>query len=80
MEAKIQKLKPFTKPVKVTVHCSWEWNRRHDIDSVLVKPVLDALVESGYLVDDNLNYVRSVTFTGETGAESDGMVLSFEEV
>jgi Holliday junction resolvase RusA-like endonuclease len=58
-------------PVNARYHASWKANRRHDIDSLCIKPVQDFLVERGILADDDLKHVKMVSFTGETGAVED---------
>ena len=59
-------------PVDIVVTCLWKGKRRHDIDSIVFKPILDQLVRDGLLPDDSLEYVRSVTYRGETGCDHDG--------
>lgn len=62
-------------PVDILVHARWRQKRRHDIDSLVVKPIIDQIVSSGILPDDSIKFVRSVSFTGETGAEWDEMII-----
>ena len=62
-------------PVKIHVHARWKEKRKHDIDSLLFKPILDQIVSSGILPDDSLEYVESVTFSGETGTGKDEMIV-----
>lgn len=71
--------RPLIFPVKVTFHCRWKQKRRHDVDSVVAKPVLDELVAMGILPDDSLAYVREASFTGEVGADADEMVVTVED-
>jgi len=70
----------FTKPVTVRVNAHWKGGRRHDVDNVVVKPLLDLLVEERILEDDDSRCVRSVTLTGETGCDKDEYVIEIEEV
>jgi len=55
-------------PVQITFVARWKVNRRHDIDSLLVKPVVDAIVSLGLLPDDDLSHVGRVCFEGVIGA------------
>lgn len=66
-------------PVSIAVSAFWEHKNRHDIDSLVFKPVLDALVTLGVLKDDNLKMVSHVSFQGSTDQEEDCMVVSIEE-
>lgn len=36
-------------------------NRRHDPDNTVPKFILDGMVESGFIVDDDMNHIRSLT-------------------
>ena len=60
-------------PVNIHVHCRWRLSHRRDVDAVLFKPMLDQLVTSKILPDDSTQYVGSVTYTGEIGADSDSI-------
>lgn len=71
-KAKFAPVSHSSYPVAISFHASWKQARRHDIDSLYAaKPIIDQLVTSKILVDDSLKYVKSVTYTGEIGAERD---------
>lgn len=70
----------YTKPVKIHFH--WiENNKRRDLDNVCFakKFILDALVKSGKLADDNRKMVTAFTDTFEYGKEAK-VILQIEEV
>jgi len=69
----------FKNPVNIAIHAKWKEKRRHDIDSLMIKPVIDQLVTEGILMDDSLEYVQSVTFTGEIGAKVDELIVTISE-
>jgi Holliday junction resolvase RusA-like endonuclease len=54
-------LPKFTKPVaiRIEIHSGDGWETRRDIDNV-IKPVVDAIKNSGRIVNDNVDYVRKV--------------------
>ncbi len=64
-------------PLAISFHSRWKQRRRHDIDSCYAKAVIDQLTLSKIIVDDSLEYIKQVTFTGETGAERDEIILTF---
>jgi len=70
----------FTEPVEIHFHARWKQKRRHDVDSLVLKPVLDQIVTDGILKDDSIEYVRSVTYTGETGADKDEIVIEIKKI
>lgn len=74
------KLPKFEKPVKIHFH--WiESNKKRDLDNVAFakKFILDALVRSEKLKNDNHKYVTAFIDTFEYG-ETAGVVLEIEEV
>lgn len=74
------KLPKFVKPVKIHFH--WiESNKKRDLDNISFskKFILDALVKSGKLKNDNHKFVRAFTDTFEYGEET-GVILEIEEV
>lgn len=71
-EAKLEKCR-FSTPALIVIICRWKQRRRHDIDSIVAKPVIDALVGMGILEDDSLEYVFEVRYEGQTGAKADEM-------
>jgi len=76
----LQNLPNFTKPVKINfIWC--EENKRRDLDNVAFakKFILDALVKSGKLINDNQKYVRGFQDTFEYDTAFKGVVLQIEE-
>lgn len=75
----LMKLPKFEKPVKINF--KWiEGNKRRDLDGICFgkKFILDALVKSGKLTDDNRNYVYAFTDTFEYAKETK-VILTIEE-
>lgn len=76
----ISELPTYDKPITITF--TWiEENRRRDLDNVCFakKFVLDAMVKSGKLHNDNRKYVTGFTDKFETG-EKAKVILEIEEV
>jgi len=55
--------------VRVTFCCGYPTKRRSDIDSLALKPHVDALVLAGVITDDNKDVVREVRVTWEKSKE-----------
>jgi Holliday junction resolvase RusA-like endonuclease len=75
----IKKLPKYSKPVKIHFH--WiEANKRRDLDNICFakKFILDALVKSGKLKDDNRKCVNGFTDTFSYGYET-CVILKIEE-
>lgn len=73
------RLPRFENPVKIHFH--WiEGNKRRDLDNICFakKFILDALVKSGKLQDDNRKCVTAFTDTFEYGEETK-VILEIEE-
>jgi Holliday junction resolvase RusA-like endonuclease len=76
----LARLPKMEKPVEIDFH--WiEPNRRRDLDNVAFakKFILDALVKSGKLKDDNRRHVTAFRDTFEIGATA-GVKLTIREV
>jgi len=76
----IRRLPRFEKPVRIHFH--WiEENKRRDLDNIAFgkKFILDALVKSGKLADDNRKIVTAFIDTFEYGTEAK-VILEIEEV
>jgi hypothetical protein len=76
--ARAAKMLPAPGPCTVHVHAKWKWKKRHDIDALCTKPVFDQLVAMGIFPDDNLGFIKAVTFTGEIGADEDALILEYK--
>ena len=75
----LRKLPTFTKPVEIHFH--WvEDNKRRDLDNICFakKFILDALVKSGKLADDNRKIVAAFTDTFSYGKEAK-VILEIKE-
>lgn len=76
----IARLPRFERPVEIGFH--WvEENRRRDLDNVAFakKFVLDALVKSGKLPDDDRRHVTAFSDSFEIGVHA-GVILTIKEV
>lgn len=76
----LSKVPVFDNPVRIHFH--WiEENKRRDLDNICFakKFILDALVKSGKLADDNRKIVTAFIDTFEYGNES-RVILDIEEV
>ena len=75
----INKLPTYENPIKIHFH--WvEENKRRDLDNVCFakKFILDSMVKSGKLKNDNRNFVKGFMDTFEYGKESK-VILEIEE-
>lgn len=66
-------------PVQIMVEAHWKQKRVHDIDGLVFKPILDALVNCGILKADNLNHVAEVVHRGKIGQEQDQLIITIIE-
>ena len=69
----------YEKPIKI--HFTWiEGNKRRDLDNICFakKFILDAMVKSGKLKDDNRRHVTAFTDSFEYGDET-SVILEVEE-
>lgn len=76
----IDELPAFEKPV--TIHFHWiEKDSRRDLDNIAFakKFILDAMVKSGKLADDNRKFVTAFTDTFEKGKETEVVIFIEEE-
>ena len=76
----INRLPQYTKPIKI--HFLWiEENKRRDYDNICFakKFILDSMVKTGKLKDDNRNFVTGFTDDFEYG-KSSKVILEIEEV
>ena len=76
----INTLPKYQKPIKIHFH--WiEGNKKRDLDNVCFakKFILDSMVKSGKLKDDNRNYVTGFTDTFEYGDKTK-VILEIAEV
>ena len=74
------KLPKFKKPIKINF--TWvEGNKRRDLDNVCFakKFILDAMVKSGKITDDNSKYVYAFTDTFEY-ADKSKVILEIKEL
>ena len=67
------------KPADVRIEAFFKSAQRRDPDNLYVKPILDALVNSGMLSDDNGEFVDSVTLKSKTKAGEDKIIIYVNE-
>lgn len=63
-------------PLSVSFHAEWTYRKVHDIDSLYLKPVLDALKAVRIVPDDSLAYISHVEVTGAIGAARDALTVT----
>ena len=63
-------------PCEVSIHCKFKHKTKRDIDSLYVKSIIDQIVSSKILPDDNLEFIDKVSFSGETGAKKDQVIVT----
>ena len=71
------KIKPHHDPVKLHVLASWKGKRRHDIDNIILKPVIDQLVSMGVFLDDRIGCIDEITIRGVVNAKEDCLKIGF---
>lgn len=54
---------------EITYRTIYKTNRRHDADNATPKFVLDGLVESGFLVDDDVKHVKRLILEGDVDSK-----------
>lgn len=54
---------------EITQSVYYPTNRRHDIDNSVPKFILDGLVESEMVVDDDMKHIKKLTLEGDVDAE-----------
>ncbi len=72
----LRPIDPAHFPVEVVYRAEWMHKRRHDIDSLIVKPLQDELVRLHVFPDDSTPYVGRVSFEGQTGCGKDRYVVT----
>jgi Holliday junction resolvase RusA-like endonuclease len=55
---------PINGPVRIEVVARWKTKRAHDIDNILLKPILDTVVKYGILKGDDVRYVVEIKLQG----------------
>lgn len=63
---------------KVTYRVYFKNRRRHDLDNVTPKYIFDGFVEAGFIVDDSLEHITSLTIEGEICATNPHMEFIIE--
>lgn len=48
----------------ITYTTYFKYKRRHDPDNITPKYIFDGFVEAGFIVDDDLSHIQSLTITG----------------
>lgn len=74
---------PDTPYSRIDIECVWiETGRSRDPDNILcggLKPILDAMVKQGIIVDDSIKQVNRITATFERGTER-AVIIKWSEV
>lgn len=79
--AKVQLMKPFTKPVRIK--CFWNYNNNNqDPDNIRtqVKPILDGLKAAGILPKDSLAFIKGFDGDEYNKSEHEGGELHIYEI
>jgi len=58
---KLYKLQPMKTPIKVSLRNIYSTNRRRDPDNIILKNILDGLVEAGIIPDDSFKEIDSIS-------------------
>lgn len=66
---------PVAGPVRLEVTARWKTKRRHDIDNILLKPVLDAMVKREILRDDGVNDIVEIKLRGLIDQSEDSLQI-----
>lgn len=77
----LKSLPKFTTPVRISF-VWYEENKRRDLDNIAFakKFILDALVKSGRLINDNQKYVQGFEDKFVYDSEFKGVILQIQEV
>lgn len=62
-------------PVRLIFEASWKGRRKHDVDNMFVKPIIDGLVRIGFFKGDDTEFIPEVVLRGKTGCKKDGLVI-----
>ena len=54
--------------------------RRHDLDNLVPKFILDGFTESGFIIDDDENHLTSLTFKSGHDKNNPRTVIEIEEI
>lgn len=75
---RVARLRAFSGPVSISIRAGRP-SRRRDLDN-LAKPVLDALVAYGVIVDDSDQIVREIALAWDNTIETEKIVLTVRAV
>lgn len=53
-------LKPYAGPIRVSIKNVYPTKRRRDPDNIILKFILDGLVEAGIIPDDSFEYIEAI--------------------
>ena len=59
--AKLSNMQPMQTPVKVSIQNTYPNKRRRDPDNIILKFILDGLVEAGVISDDSFEEIEEIT-------------------
>ena len=71
-----KKLDKFT----MTLTVYFPTKRRHDLDNLVPKFILDGFTESGFIIDDDENHLTSLTFKSGYDKNNPRTVIEIEEI
>lgn len=69
----------FTDPVNVMIEAHFKLSNRRDPDNLYVKPIIDGIVKSGLLPDDNGEVIKSLTLSTKIKMPSDQIIILINE-
>lgn len=69
-------IRPYMSPIEIEVHAKKRHKRKFDLDNLYFKAVQDQLVELGIVKDDTLDHITKISYTGEVGADRDGLLVT----
>lgn len=67
---------PITGPVRLEVIARWKTKRKHDIDNILLKPILDAVVKCGILRGDDTGDIVEIKSQGLTDQDEESIQIN----
>lgn len=64
--------------ITINIDMKFRGKRRRDLDnhaSIVLKAIQDALVNIGFIIDDDMRYIKRVVLTGEIDCEKDEIII-----
>ena len=82
LEKIFSKYDPVTKPIIIHILMQFKGKRRRDIDNhatVVLKTLQDALVNVGFIPDDDMKFIKQITLSGVTEQDETKIIVKIEE-